>query len=110
MTPASASRSGATARLPLARSADVVALFVLDGGVAADHRRVGQVLRALVTDRGVEQARREAAPLDVPEHLPRRAGGSDRRLAAEPREGERSLGVDLADPRRVDLGALGEVA
>ena len=80
------------------------------GSVGADHRRSRQVRRRLVTDRRVQQARREAATLDVPQHLAAgRARGGDRCLAAEARERQRALRVDLADPRRVDLGALGEV-
>src|SRR4051794_29213131 len=104
------SRSGPTDRPPLARSPDVVALLVLVGGVGAADRRVRKVLRALVTDRGVEQPRRQAAALDVAQHRAGRAGRGDGRLAAESREGERALCVDLADAGPVDLGALGEVA
>ena len=59
---------------------------------------------------GIQLARSEAAALDVAEHRARRIGRGDRRLAAEPRERERALRVDLADARRLDRGALGEVA
>ena len=62
-----------------------------------------------LADLGVEQARGEAAALDVPQRGPVRARRGDRRLAAEPRERERALGVDLADARRGDRRALGEV-
>ena len=37
-------------------------------------------------------------------------GGGDRRLASEPRERQRAARVDLADPRRLDLLGLREVA
>ena len=40
---------------------------------------------------------------------PVRARGCDRRLPAEPRERQRPLRVDLADPRRLDRRALREV-
>ena len=41
---------------------------------------------------------------------PGRVGRGDRRLAAEPRERERAARVDLADARRLDVGAVREVA
>ena len=91
------SRIRTLGREPLARRADVVALLVLDRGVGADHRRARQVLRARLADARVEQPRREAAALDVAQHRAGRAGGGDRRLAAEPRERERAL---ACRPRR----------
>src|SRR5262249_4014894 len=75
-------------------------------GVGAYDRRLRQVLGAGVTDGGVELARRQAAALDVPQHLAGRARCRDRRLAAEPRPGQRALRVDLAYARRIDLAAL----
>src|SRR5215212_10811943 len=100
--------SGAPDREPLARCPDVVALFVTDGGVGADDRGGREVLRARVTDARVELPCRQAATLDVPENLARRTRGGDRRLAPEPRQRERAPCIDLADPRRVDLRALGK--
>ena len=65
----------------------------------------GRVWRTL----GVELSRSQAAALHVAQHRTGRVGRGDRSLAAEPGERERALGVDLGDPRRLDLGALGEV-
>ena len=59
---------------------------------------------------GYSEPRREAAALDVAQHALPRARRGDRRLAPEARERQRALGVDLADARRVDRRALGEVA
>src|SRR4051794_3927364 len=75
----------------LARLADVLALLVLDGGVAADHGRARQVLGALLAAVGVEPARRQAAALDIAQHRSRRVARGDRGLAPEPRQRERAL-------------------
>src|SRR3954468_2696200 len=103
------SGSGTTGREPLAGRADVLAPLVLLGGAGADHGRAGKRLRArLGTPFRVQGAGRQAAAPDVAQYAPAGAGGRDRLLAAEPRERERALRVDLADPRRGDLRALGE--
>src|SRR4051794_16042412 len=102
--------SSGPAGQPSARGADVLALFVLDRSVGADHRRAGELLRAVVADRGVQLPRGQAAALDVAQHPGARAGGGDRRLASQPRERERAARVDLADPRGVDLLAVREGA
>src|SRR5215207_105853 len=104
------SRSGTAGREAAARGSDVVALLVLLGSIRADDRRVRELLRGHVTKRRVQLSRGQAAALDVPQHLALGAEGRDRRLAPEPRERERALGVDLSDAGSVDLGALGEVA
>src|ERR1700690_1206838 len=62
-----------------------------------------------LTERRVEEPGGEAAALDVAQREAVRARGGDRRLAAEPREGQCAARIDLADPRRLDLGALREV-
>src|SRR3954452_9254784 len=72
--------SGTTDRATLARSPDVLALLVLDRSVGADHRRLRQVLGARMANGGIELTRRQAAGLDVAEHLARRTGGGDRGL------------------------------
>src|SRR3954447_3184061 len=78
--------------------------------VGADDRRALEALRARLARLGVQKPRRQAAALDVAQHPAARARGGDRRLAAEAGERQRALRVDLADPRRVDLPALREVA
>ena len=88
---------------------DVVPLLVLHRGRRCRSPASAAALRARLADLGVQQARGEAAALDVPQHRARRARRGDRRLAAEPRERERALRVDLADARRLDRRALGEV-
>src|SRR5829696_7133892 len=104
------SDSGTAGRKPLAGRADVLAPLVALGGAGADHRRARELLRARVPDVRVERSRREAPALDVAEHGFSRARHGDGRLAPEPRERERALGVDLTDARRVDRRAVGEVA
>src|SRR5829696_3914151 len=104
------SRSGALGREPPARGPDVLAPLVLLGGARPDDRGARQLLRARVPDVGVQGSGGEAAALDVAEHARAGARGGDRGLAPEPRERQRPLGVDLADPRRDDLRALREVA
>src|SRR4051794_40715930 len=99
--------SGTLGREALARRADVLAALVLLGSAGADDRRRRQPLGALVPDGRVERARGEAAALDVAQHALAGAGGGDRRLAAEPRERQRPLRVDLADARGNELHALG---
>src|SRR3954466_12684500 len=93
-----------------AADAGLRARLVLLRGVGPDDGRARHVLRSPLAPLGVEQARREAAAADVAQDLAGRARGGDRRLAGEPGERQRALRVDLADPRRLDLGALREVA
>src|SRR5215210_472496 len=102
--------SGPLGREPLARLADVLAPLVLLGRLGPDDGRARQLRGALLAARGVQPPRGQAAALDVAQDGPARAGRRDRRLAAEPRQRQGALRVDLADPRRHDLGALGEVA
>ena len=59
----------------------------------------GEPRRPALAHLGIEQARRQAAALDVAEHGAGRVRLRDRRLAAEPRERQRALRVDLADAR-----------
>src|SRR3954470_20854446 len=94
-------------RQPPARLPDVLALLVLDRRVRPDHGRARQVLPRGRAPLRVEHARREAAALDVAQDSAGRVARGDRRLAAEPRERQRALGVDLADARRLDVPALG---
>src|SRR4051794_26326101 len=89
------SGSGTAGREPLARQPDVLAPLVLLGGAGTDHGRGRQLLRTRVPDVGIQGARRQAAALDVAQHALARARGGDRRLAAQPRQRERALGVDL---------------
>src|SRR4051812_3145956 len=109
-TPAAGGRRPRLLGHALARLADVVALLVLHRAVAADDRRSGQVLGPVRAALGVEQPRLEAAALDVAQRRARRIAHGDRGLAAEPGQGERASRVDLADPGRYDVPALGEVA
>src|SRR3954469_20182788 len=97
-------------RAPLARLPDVLTLLVLDRRVRPDHGGARQVLRRGRSPLGVEHPRGEAAALDVAQHSARRVARGDRRLAPEPRERERALGVDLADARRLGRPRLGVVA
>src|SRR3954466_13234072 len=97
-------------RAPLARLPDVLTLLVLDRRVRPDHWGARQVLRRGRTPLRVEHPRREAAALDVAQHGARRVARGDRRLAPEPRERERALGVDLADARRLHGLAVRHVA
>src|SRR4051794_23295704 len=103
--------SGTAGREALARRPDVLAPLVLLGGAGTDHGRARERLGA---HRGapvrVERARGQAAALDVAQQALAGAGRGDRRLSPEPGERERALGVDLADARDDDLGALGEGA
>src|SRR3954449_7282190 len=103
--------SGTAGREALARRPDVLAPLVLLGGAGTDH---GGARERLGAHRGapvrVQRARGQAPALDVAQQALTGAGGGDRRLAPEPRERERALGVDLADARGDDLGALGEGA
>src|SRR3954467_149352 len=103
--------SGTAGREALARGPDVLAPLVLLRGAGTDHGRARQRLGA---HRGapvrVQRAGGQAAALDVAQQALAGAGRGDRRLAPEPRERERALDVDLADPRRDDLRALGEGA
>src|SRR4051794_4932475 len=86
--------SGTLRREPLARGPDVVPLLVLDGGPGTDERRARQLLRGGVAHVRIQRAGGEAAPLDVAQYARPRARGRDRRLAPQPRERERALGVD----------------
>src|SRR4051812_19399405 len=106
----SSPESGLLGREPLAGLADVLAPLVLLRGAGADHRRARQLRRARLAAGRVELARRRAAVRGIAQRRAVRAGGGDRRLAAEPRERQRALRIDLADPRRRDLRALREVA
>src|SRR4051795_11058682 len=90
--------------------AGLLARLVALRRVGPDDRRALEALRARLAAPGVTQPRRQAAALDVAQHPAARAGGGDRRLAAEAGERQRALRVDLADPRRADLPALREVA
>src|SRR5919201_4213130 len=49
----------------LARLPDVLPLLVLDGGVGADDRRARHEVGLGLADLGIQQACRQAAPLDV---------------------------------------------
>src|SRR5262245_41041477 len=90
--------------------ADVVALLVALRGVGSDHRRAWELRRCVLAHVGVQLAGREAAALDVAEHLlAAGARGGDRRLATEASEREGALRVHLADSRRRDAGRIGEV-
>src|SRR3954464_10632365 len=93
-----------------ATHAGVRARLVLLRRFGPDDRRARQRLRVPLAPLGVQQAGRQAAAGDVAQDFAGRAGGGDRRLAAEPGERQRALRVDLADPRRGDLSALREVA
>src|SRR3954452_15152304 len=90
--------------------AGLLARLVALRRVVPDDRRALEALRARLARLGIQQPRRQAAALDVAQHPAARAGGGDRRLAAEAGERQRALRVDLADPRRADLPALREVA
>src|SRR3954447_1988250 len=93
-----------------AADAGLLARLVAVRRVGADDRRALQALPAPLARLGATKPRRQAAALDVAQHPAARARGGDRGLAAEAGERERALRVDLADPRRVDLPALREVA
>src|SRR4051812_9291826 len=72
--------------------------LVLDGCVGADDRAAGR-------PRGwVEAARGGAAVAGVAQGGPVRAGGGDRRFAAEPGERERAARIDVGDPRGLHGG------
>src|SRR3954466_3205372 len=88
----------------------LLAGLVLHRRVGADDRRARHSLRPRLADLGVEQPRRQAAARDVAKRRSVRAGRRDRGLAAKPRERQRSLRVDLRDPRRGDVATLLEVA
>src|SRR4051794_31604156 len=90
--------------------AGLLARLVALRRVGPDDRRALEALRTRLPRLGIQQPRRQAAALDVAQHPAARAGGGDRRLAAEAGERQRALRVDLADPRRADLPALREVA
>src|SRR3954452_24085363 len=100
-----------TGREALAGRPYVLAPLVLLGGAGADH---GGARERLGADRGapvrIQRACGQAAAFDVAQQALAGAGRGDRRLAAEPCERERALGVDLADARGDDLRALGEGA
>src|SRR5919206_4499447 len=84
---------------------------ILDRRVGPDDRRAGELLRAGLARLGVQRAGHEAAAGHVAQDGPaRRAGGGDRRLAAQARERQRAARVDLGDPRRPGRLALREVA
>src|SRR4051794_4646585 len=88
-----------------------VARLVLHRRVGADDRRAGELLRARLARLRVERARREAAARHVAkDRAAGRARSSDRRLAAQARQRERALRVDLGDPRRLRRLAVREVA
>src|SRR3954453_9158011 len=93
-----------------AADAGIRARLVLLRRIGPDDRRARQPLRAPRAPLGVQPASRQTAAGDVAQDFAGRAGGGDRRLAAEAGQRQRALRVDLADPRRDDLGALGEVA
>src|SRR3954453_2155783 len=90
--------------------AGVVARLVLLRRVGADDRRARKALRPRLAPLRIEQARREAAAPDVAQDFAGWARGGDRRLAAQAGQGQRAFRVDLADARRLDSRALGEVA
>src|SRR3954451_22590597 len=90
--------------------AGLLARLVALRRVGPDDRRALEALRTRLPRLGIQQPRRQAAALDVAQHPAARAGGGDRRLAAEAGERQRALRVDLADPRRAGLPALREVA
>src|SRR3954454_773148 len=94
----------------IATNARLVAWLVLHRRIGPDDRRARHPLRVLLADLGGELPRREASVRRVADRGAVRAGRCDRRFAAEARERERALRVDLADPRRLDLGAALEVA
>src|SRR4051812_10576602 len=84
---------------------------VLDRRVRADDRRALELLGGGLARLGVQRAGHEAAARHVAQdRAARRAGGGDRRLAAEARERQRAARVDLGDPRRLRRLALREVA
>src|SRR5918994_3070424 len=102
------SSSGGLGGHALARCPDVLAPFVLLRCAGADHRGDRELLGCLVAHARVQQARGEAAAGHVAQDGAARAQGRDRRLAPEPRQRQRALRVDLADPRRLHVRALGE--
>ena len=68
-----------------------------------------QGLGTRLADLGIEQRAPRGCRPRRPERRARRVGHCDRGLAAEPGERERALRVDLADARRLDRRAVGEV-
>ena len=76
--------------------------LVLDRRVGADDRRARQLAGRVCRTRG-RAARAARLPYaGVAQRRAVRAGGGDRRLAAEPGERQRPPRVDLGDPRRLD--------
>src|SRR4051794_12657056 len=90
-----------------ATPAGLGARLVAHPRVGADDRRALEPLRAPLARLRIQQTRGQAAALDVAQDRPAaRAGGGDRRLAAEAGERQRALRVDLADPRAADVAAV----
>src|SRR4051794_35924419 len=75
--------------------AGLLARLVALRRVGPDDRRALEALRTRLPRLGIQQPRRQAAALDVAQHPAARAGGGDRRLAAEAGERQRALRVDL---------------
>src|SRR3954470_3660368 len=90
--------------------AGVLARLVALRRVGADDRRARELLGPRLARLGIQEARGQAAALDVAQHAAAWAGGGDRRLPAEARERQGALRVDLADPGRAGLPAVREVA
>src|SRR5579864_2960341 len=83
---------------------------VLHRRSGADDRRTRQRLGHRRATARVERAGGPAPVRRVAERRAGRARRRDRRFPPQPGEGQRSLRIDLADPRRPDRPALREVA
>src|SRR3954471_9224999 len=94
----------------IATNTRLVAWLVLHRRIGPDDRRARHPLRVLLADLRVELPRREASVRRVADRRAVRAGRCDRRFATEAPWRDRAIRVDLADPRRLDLGAALEVA
>src|SRR5947209_13496478 len=82
---------------------------VLHRRFGADDRRARQRLRHHRATAWVEGPRGAAPVCRVAERRPGRTSRRDRRFPPEPGEGQRSLRIDVADPRCPDRLALREV-
>src|SRR5579859_1922070 len=82
---------------------------ILHRRASADDRRARQRLGLRRATTGVEGSRGAASVGRVAERRPGWARRRDRGFTTQPGEGQRALGIDLADPGRPDRLALREV-